>query len=143
MAERLHKEGPGFIKTHDPDTRKRICKDMGLKFTERIQHLANTFSVVEARCDSLLKGGELEFFVAAPKHLLPGSSGMIKQNEEESRRIKIGRSIKRTPNAIKSVMTLTKTTTRARRRVMVHGKMASSPHRPVRAHLQSGLVYGC
>lgn len=56
---------------------------MGLKFAERINLLVYSFSVVDARCDSVLKGGDLGFNAAAPQGLLTVSSGMLPRMPEE------------------------------------------------------------
>ncbi|KAF2027778.1 hypothetical protein EK21DRAFT_91286 [Setomelanomma holmii] len=94
-AERLHNEGPSFVRIYDPVILKNIEKDSHLSFEERIRHLVKLLCFYKSKCEDVMKPGQLEDIVASPRTKLQNCKENKKNNTERSEMLAKGREVKK------------------------------------------------
>jgi len=90
-AERIYREGAGFVSILDPVMIDRCEKSRNLTFEERISKLVGVLKSYKSRVDKLLRGGCVEEYVLCPDTLLQISSSNRQQNDERQKDLTAGR----------------------------------------------------
>ncbi|OSS52380.1 hypothetical protein B5807_02280 [Epicoccum nigrum] len=91
-AKNLHLKGPSALQCFDHKyAQSEFAKTKSWTFRERVDTMINLLATRKSRCDALMKGDQIDVFVAAPGKLLKTATQNAPNNAKKGEALKRGR----------------------------------------------------